>query len=128
VKDSKNHFLMIDEIKMRLKKSARPSKRKNDKPFASDCTLTSGRPSLARLGLLYTHQPLIKIRHSLVGLNIAATDPSLPAISTPRKTRSESSGKMAIMARMMGDRHRERRPTYRQEKKRPCIGRATNDS
>jgi hypothetical protein len=29
---------MIDEIKMRLKKSARPSKRKNDKPFASDCS------------------------------------------------------------------------------------------
>jgi hypothetical protein len=29
---------MIDEIKMRLKKSAALSKRKNDKPFASDCT------------------------------------------------------------------------------------------
>jgi hypothetical protein len=28
---------MIDEIKMRLKKSAAPPKRKNDKPFASDC-------------------------------------------------------------------------------------------
>jgi hypothetical protein len=37
MRNSKNHFLMIDEIKMRLKKSAALSKRKNDKPFASDC-------------------------------------------------------------------------------------------
>jgi hypothetical protein len=36
---SKNHFLMIDEIKMRSKKSAGSPKRKNDKPFASDCKL-----------------------------------------------------------------------------------------
>jgi hypothetical protein len=28
---------VIDEVKMRSKKSARFSKRKNDKPFASDC-------------------------------------------------------------------------------------------
>jgi hypothetical protein len=31
---------MIDEIKMRLKKSAALPKRKNDKPFASDCNVT----------------------------------------------------------------------------------------
>jgi hypothetical protein len=30
---------MIDEVKMRLKKSARSSKRKNDKAIASDSTV-----------------------------------------------------------------------------------------
>jgi hypothetical protein len=41
VKDSKNHFLMIDGVKMRSKKSARTSKRKNDKAIASDSILSS---------------------------------------------------------------------------------------
>jgi hypothetical protein len=35
---SKNPFLMIDEIKMRPKKSAGSSRRKNDKAIASDST------------------------------------------------------------------------------------------
>jgi hypothetical protein len=34
---------MVDEIKMRSKKSAEFSKRKNDKSFASDCTATQHR-------------------------------------------------------------------------------------
>jgi hypothetical protein len=38
---SKNHFLMIDGVKMRSKKSAGTSKRKNDKAIASDSTFHS---------------------------------------------------------------------------------------
>jgi hypothetical protein len=36
---NKNHFLVIDEVKMRSKKSAEISKRKNDKAIASDSKL-----------------------------------------------------------------------------------------
>jgi hypothetical protein len=36
MKDNKNHFLMIDEIKMQSKTNARSRKRENDKAIASD--------------------------------------------------------------------------------------------
>jgi hypothetical protein len=36
---SKKHFLVIDEVKMRSKKSAGFSKRKNDKVIANDSIL-----------------------------------------------------------------------------------------
>jgi hypothetical protein len=40
---SKNHFLMIDEIKMRSKKDAEFSKRKNDKTIANDSSLNQSK-------------------------------------------------------------------------------------
>ncbi len=36
VSSSKNHFLVVDGVKMRSKKSAGSPKRKNDKAIASD--------------------------------------------------------------------------------------------
>jgi hypothetical protein len=61
---------MIDEIKMRLKKGAKSSKRKNDKAIASDSTLLLNFYKIStRSGRREHHQFFIRNVHSLLAMS-----------------------------------------------------------
>jgi hypothetical protein len=61
---SKNHFLIIDEVKMRSKKSAGTSKRKNDKAIASDSNyIYLGKMSCQMCNLVYFSHSFLLIHY-----------------------------------------------------------------